>query len=397
MSNYSVPEIKSFIDYAVECIKSVNNNQFEGNFKQENKFAIRQYLESFDRAGLYRELDSCNQNQLRNVYMACINWLDKIGVDYVPIGYNTMQKQPIAEFYPEDDESEISGLVYFNPDTSMILPAASNESEDNYWLITDDGYLEFNGGGWLRNSHGEIMANYNGNKAIGSIGIQTGLKHILNEALEDGEYTDDAVIKMMGQAGLNCYTTNFDQRNKESWMWDLKENMTLNDKRRIKLPDEVVEYYGLFEPGWRMSSGFKDDSDPYSESYLHAGEDWVYVVNNQNRTIGQPVYSPVAGIVKDADFDIRLGYFIRITLKDGGEFNLFHLQKDSLKVDRDDSVIIGDHIANGGDTGSTCQGAHVHMEVRYASKENPSIIELDDSEILNRFNKYYVDPKDMLN
>ena len=131
---------------------------------------------------------------------------------------------------------------------------------NNYWLLTDDGYLEFHGGGHLQNSHGEIMSSYNGKKAaIGRDGIQGGLTEILLRAMEGVKLTDEYVIGLMTEAGLRFRMENPDDkmRNMNNWYWDLRENLKENETRRIKLPDEVVEYYKQFEPKWkRVEEGF---------------------------------------------------------------------------------------------------------------------------------------------
>lgn len=396
MAEYTRLDIKMLAVQTFFSIKDVLEGNRDGNFAEESLRAIEEFIASFDLDGFLKEADSYGWGELDQVHRTCMGLLAALEIE--PVKSERELYNPIKPYFEQaTGEKEFPGHLIVDVGEGDIIP--EDDKEDNYWLLTDDGYLEFHGGGFLRNSHGEIMSAYNGTKAIGKKPIEGGLDTILNRGMAEDEKIDrNKVIDLMLEAGLNYRTKNSDEiSDRGSWFWDLKENLANNEVRRVKLPESIVEYYKQFEPGWRMSTGggFKDESAPYTASYPHAGEDWVYVVNNQNKTIGQPVYSPVEGVVKEAHFDIKLGYLIRITLDDGGEYNLFHLQKDSLKVEEKDTVKVGDYLANGGDTGTSCKGAHVHMEVRYENRDNASIEDTSDSDVVHRYNRYYVNPTDM--
>lgn len=173
--------------------------------------------------------------------------------------------------------------------------------------------MDFHGGGYLKNSHGFIMKDYiaeqtpTKEKYLGSGGIQGGLLKIVNAAFGKNDKKDDSyVIDLLLDAGTNYYVKEGKVvDDPENWMWDLSENLRVNEARRIKLPDEVREYYEQFKPGWKISTSenglnvFMAEHGTETNPKPHSGEDWIYTINNRNMTVGQPLYSPISGIVDE--------------------------------------------------------------------------------------------------
>ena len=269
-----------------------------------------------------------------------------------------------------------SGHLVENVTKDMKLPKGT---EDNFWLLTDDGYLEFHGGGFLRNEKGYVYSEYQGTEIIGSEGVETGLWKIFNYALSGNgngnggaeTCSRDRIIDRMVESGLNYYVNGDIINERENWYWDLKENREQNGTRRIKLPREVRKFYRReFEPHWRqVEGGFigANYTNEAGDAKYHVGVDWVWVCNNRNCTVGQPVYSATDGVVLDKGFEEDLGNFIRISCEDGARIDYFHLKNVLGPIHKKETVKKGQLIAYAGDTG--VGGPHLHIAKSYLIDE----------------------------
>jgi RHS repeat-associated protein len=144
---------------------------------------------------------------------------------------------------------------------------------------------------------------------------------------------------------------------------------------------------------WVKKHGFQENFGTASEPYPHAGEDWVYIVKGENKTIGAAVYSLYDGTVEEAvtgqkKDDSRLGNLVRIRTPDGAQYNTFHYT-DTV-VTPGQKITKGDLLGHAGNTGTTSEGPHLHDEVRYATKPK----NVDASQTVARYDQFYVDPID---
>ncbi|MBN2627368.1 MAG: M23 family metallopeptidase [Spirochaetales bacterium] len=254
--------------------------------------------------------------------------------------------------------------------------------EEGYWLLTRDGYLEFHGGGYLRNEYGPVSLTYDNSKSIGSRGIETGLLNIFNYASEEGEgrnngktetsashpYSREEIIETMLQGGLNYYVNSGNINEQSNWYWNLKDNQDYNSNRRIKLPPKVYTFFRQFEPGWkRVENGFIGadySEEPGAGARYHVGVDWAWRCNNRNCTVGVPVLSTTDGVVKSSkDEGGRIGNAVRITCSDGAEIDYFHLGSLLPGLKSGVAVTRGDLIGYGG--GSGTEFAHLHIAKSY--------------------------------
>ena len=268
-----------------------------------------------------------------------------------------------------------------NVTPDMLIP--KNE-RDNYWLLTKEGYLEFHGGGYLRNEYGPVMADYCGGDAIGSSGIETGLWKIFdyavqNRAERNGKgstpgkitYDRDRIIDTMLGCGLNYYVNSDIINERREWYWDLRENLDNRESTRIKLPAEIIEYYRQFEPGWKpVEGGFigADYTNEKGNAKYHTGVDWVWRCNNRNETTGQPVYSTTDGVIPEDGIRRNpegdgLGKLVRVLCRDGARIDYFHLDSVLQILKIGDFVKEGQLLGYAGNTGYG--GAHLHIAKSY--------------------------------
>jgi hypothetical protein len=116
------------------------------------------------------------------------------------------------------------------------------DSSADYWRLTADGGLEYDGDGWLRDANGEYILDNNGNR-VGAAGIETGLINIL--ALDPGKAEDVAKVQdMMTAAGLKHRVKeggNPEDRN--AWYWDgsvAEHNSTVTIGQNLLAPMGMV-------------------------------------------------------------------------------------------------------------------------------------------------------------
>ena len=112
-------------------------------------------------------------------------------------------------------------------------------SEDsNHWLLTDDGFLEFHGGGWIKDKYGYIIGS--DNEKIGAKGIQSGLEDLYADFSQDE--TQDDIINLMLDARLNYFVEEGkDTEDSNNWYWDLEEN----EGKRIPIPKEISDFLNM--------------------------------------------------------------------------------------------------------------------------------------------------------
>ena len=354
-------------------IKDVLQGNLPGQFSQESKRQLESLVENFDLDNFLKESNSYGDLELEQLYRTSLNWLSLLNID--PVNSRQTMYNPINAHFESitGADKDRGHLVVIDEelDQDRILP--SNDIENNYWLLTDDGYLEFHGGGYLRNSHGEIMSEYNGAKPIGNAYIESGLDVIINKAApNDGKGFDRSyIINMMCEAGLNYRTKNPDNiNNSDGWRWDIKENLTNNAVRRIKLPESVAEYYKQFEPSWEKSGQFGQDYSSQTNGSVkyHLGQDWVLRMNNRNETTKVNVHSVYDGEVVVAQNleQPGLGKWVSIKTKDE-DFYIQYMHLSEVKVSKG-SVKKGDIIGIAGYTGLESgkpEDAHLHIAKCY--------------------------------
>ena len=370
MAEYTRLDVKMLAVQTFFSIKDVFEGNRDGNFAEESLRAIEEFIASFDLDSFLKEADSYGWGELDQVHRTCMGWLAALEIE--PVKSERELYNPIKPYFEQaTGEKEFPGHLIVDVGEGDIIP--EDDKEDNYWLLTDDGYLEFHGGGFLRNSHGEIMSAYNGTKAIGKKPIEGGLDTILNQGMAEDEKIDrNKVIDLMLEAGLNYRTTNSDDiSDRESWYWDLKENLVDNEVRRVKLPESVVEYYKQFEPHWEKSWGLGVDNTGKTNGKIkyHLGVDWVFRYNNRDHTIHTPVISTTNGKIEeinrdDPDNEAGLGLFVRVECSDSSRIDYFHLNKVSSGLKVGDPVTAGLTIL--GEAGDTGLGeAHLHIAKSY--------------------------------
>jgi murein DD-endopeptidase MepM/ murein hydrolase activator NlpD len=379
VDGYSRFDIQMIMVNALYTLKEVLNGNRPGKFKETTLNEIKRIADCYDSNGLndlMKESESYDSNQLRTILELCRKWMSLLGLEFPqPIDasiYNELGPQ--YENAGSTQVSYLSNLVIDVDEEQDLLPA--DENGNNYWLLTDDGYLEFHGGGYLQNSHGEIMSTYKGSKAIGKQYIQGGLTTILETAMEEAELTDEYVIGLMAEAGLRFRTNNPDNiHDMDSWYWDLRENLSENEVRRIKLPDEVVEYYRQFEPKWEISGEFGKDYTGQRNGSVkyHLGVDWVLRMNNKNETTKVNIHSVSDGKVVVAQKVEQTGLGKWISIKtDKEDYYIQYMHLSEVKVSSGEDVKKGDIIGIAGFSGLGSKNpadAHLHIAKCYTNED----------------------------
>ncbi|MBN1804113.1 MAG: hypothetical protein JW837_02570, partial [Sedimentisphaerales bacterium] len=103
---------------------------------------------------------------------------------------------------------------------------AAYDSSADYWKLTADGGLEYDGEGYLRGVNGEYIRDKDGNK-IGADGIESGLIAIMQKA--GVNLTSEQAAQMLAEAGFQH--TNPDSEDTSTWMW----NITGEDGQQVNM------------------------------------------------------------------------------------------------------------------------------------------------------------------
>jgi hypothetical protein len=140
----------------------------------------------------------------------------------------------LYEFYKASASGNMSAFTEY--------AMASYDSSADFWKLTANGGLEYDGSGWLRRVDGEYMLDDNGNK-VGAETIETGLIKILGL---DTNKTEDVkkVQDMMVAAGLKYrIKEGGDAEDRNSWYWDgsvAEENAKITIGQNLLAPMGMV-------------------------------------------------------------------------------------------------------------------------------------------------------------
>jgi hypothetical protein len=106
--------------------------------------------------------------------------------------------------------TEIMGdlaALYGGGEAGISGRAGGYDSSADYWKLTADGELEYDGDGWLKDESGKFLRDKDG-KRIGAKGIETGLLNILNGGTSNvayDSYSDEQILlaqKLMYGSGM---------------------------------------------------------------------------------------------------------------------------------------------------------------------------------------------------
>lgn len=124
------------------------------------------------------------------------------------------------------------------------------------------------------------------------------------------------------------------------------------------------ELPNIFPVEGRISSNFGDRIHPITKTKRpHRGVDFA-------ASIGKKVVSTADGKVKRAGYMRDLGYFVEIEHANGFTTRYGHLSK--IHVKKGDNIKKQQQIGSVGNTGSSCDGAHLHYEISwYGIHQNP--------------------------
>jgi len=124
-------------------------------------------FQNFERNEMSRTLEAVKDSDRTS--MEEIRDLDQLMVE-------TLSYVGVQPFIPSVEElMNPRGHLIENVSVSQKIP--SNDEEKDHWLLTDDGFLEFHGGGWLKNKDGFILDPFG--KKIGSDYIESGLDNMV--------------------------------------------------------------------------------------------------------------------------------------------------------------------------------------------------------------------------
>lgn len=125
------------------------------------------------------------------------------------------------------------------------------------------------------------------------------------------------------------------------------------DAPKEKSSIDIVSFF--LDQGWRVTSEYGMRRHPIDRvQRMHHGTDFG------GRPCNHPVYTPVAGVVRDARFANGYGNFTAIEC----ERDLWHIMAHSarLLVKRGDRVAAGQEVMKNGMTG-VATGCHVHYQI----------------------------------
>jgi murein DD-endopeptidase MepM/ murein hydrolase activator NlpD len=281
---------------------------------------------------------------------------------------------------------EPKGHLVENVTEEQKIPAENKE--DSYWLLTEDGSLEFHGGGWLKNSSGFILDPFG--KQIGSEYIESGLDNILNYGVDREANPKDVIarndiIDNMLESCLNYYVPDEkDSDDRKNWYWDLSENE--GDRYRF-LSEEKLEILSLFgktshDFSWPVTNATVTSAYGPRPKLLIRYDEEVNKKTNEIELV--PVYSlpehhglDITG--NTTILSIEKGYVYRSVTNDktyGNNIYLYHgngissryCHLDSIDVIKGQTVEKGAKVGVMGMTGSGT-GIHLHFEIIINSKK----------------------------
>jgi hypothetical protein len=118
---------------------------------------------------------------------------------------------------------------------------ANYDSSADYWRLTADGGLEYDGSGWLKGVDGKYILDDNGNK-VGAETIETGLIKILG--LDPNKAEDVSKVQdMMVAAGLKYrIKEGGDAEDRNSWYWD---GSVAEDNAKITIGQNLLAPMGM--------------------------------------------------------------------------------------------------------------------------------------------------------
>jgi len=112
-------------------------------------------------------------------------------------------------------------------DTKALSEVLSSyDASGDYWKLTADGGLEYDGEGYLRGVNGEYIRDKDGNK-IGADGIEGGLIAIMQKA--GVNLNSEQAAQMLAEAGFQH--SNPDSEDTSTWMW----NITGEDGQQVNM------------------------------------------------------------------------------------------------------------------------------------------------------------------
>ena len=174
------------------------------------------------------------------------------------IGHTEMALRMQADKrYSESMDSIIAGSAVLQKDIAayksgdlmtMLGHVAGNyDYSKDYWKLTKDGGLQYDGDGYLRDTDGKYInkdgsrsQEFDGTKVLGDKGIETGLLKILN--LSSTNENINNVQNMMMKAGLVHTVNNNDANNRSLWMWK-GEGTEINST--ITIRQELLADFGM--------------------------------------------------------------------------------------------------------------------------------------------------------
>jgi murein DD-endopeptidase MepM/ murein hydrolase activator NlpD len=294
------------------------------------------------------------------------------------------------------------------------------DASADYWRLTADGGLEYDGDGWLRDANGEYIRDDNGNR-IGAKTIEAGLLNILGIDPKDKA----AVVlaqKLMTDAGIQ-HTGGDDP---DKWYWDRKDIKESNMGKTIGFGAIVAGGYGNTVNTAVFMNGFDRSTDAFvfgntfakidemngtpdyvlgrylnyasakgafysaiqalvggetriSGPYKDKFDETLYInYNNYHYGIdiagieGIPVYAGISGkVIDNPQLHEREGYSVRMEY--GYQFEGFTkttgIVGEYLHLQSKSNVVVGQFVSANtqigalGNTGSVSTGPHLHYTV----------------------------------
>ena len=395
--------IKKMFSALHEEIKRLKPDEINGSPEIRSEFnslydKLINEFGRFEGSGLEHELSTSNTEEgefrVAQIYADLLQAISYFNVQMNMPPVEQLIKYSNLRVYDPNKLDPVEDII--DPEQEFICN--SNEGKENYWLLTDDGYLEFHGGGYLK-YNGDYIYHPKKDKGeytpVGKKGIESGLIQILN-LNEPDKYDQEMAIRMMLDAGLQYYKvenkdgeSNQDEFDLNSLYWNVKENLDSRETRRIKL-DEAL-YQNLIEnychTGWEMVEGghfganYTDSASEGAGVLYHVGVDWAWRINNNNRSIGVPIYANESGYVTRVNEG--KANFLSILVKDSnGDEDYYldyaHLSRATVTKDEDRTKLIpkGTLIGYAGKVGT--KGAHLHIAKRYATEQKASDAGFDD-------------------
>ncbi|MBU0963877.1 M23 family metallopeptidase [Patescibacteria group bacterium] len=145
-----------------------------------------------------------------------------------------------------------------------------------------------------------------------------------------------------------------------------------NDKAIDHITATKSRPFSSFPSGWRfpfcgrwqISVGY-GGSGCYGNSSYHTGNDFYAIDWNLpgEADYGQPVPAPAAGYVRASYWDNCAGNVIVVDAGGGWMYRLLHLRSRAVRVGQ--WVNVGSYLGQVGNTGSCCQGSHLHFAIYY--------------------------------